>query len=167
MLKMILRLARLSLSMLLLVSAGCQSTVGAADNQAKETGEPPHFDSRLEYVRLEISGGLAGIQRSVTLQQDGKLTVKDDKQQRELDLQIKQQKTKDIYRLIPGKTESSAEKPSLPGGRCADCIVYQLTIGETGKPRVIRLDSVSLNKSPYRKVIEQLVQLMNKEFSGK
>lgn len=106
-------------------------------------------------LKVESSGGIAGIQREISLGSDGILTVKDLRRKTEATIALTPGELQEIEQL------SAALPESTPGTRpgCPDCIVHVITLVRDGKPQRIVVPTPAGTDSPYQPLLHRLFDL--------
>lgn len=111
-------------------------------------------------TELVISGGFAGIHREMSLDASGSLTTREQHSGNERSRVVGCETVQEVTALY----EAAGAPPAAPGGfapRCADCFTYTLKWYDGAKTLNYTVDSVGLEKSPYRPLLERLQALMD------
>lgn len=120
-------------------------------------------------VELKVTGGIGGVEQRITVQSGGMMIARDGGE-----VIAEEQLPRAQLDEIEGMIESvSSEKQegSLEGGGeleqpCQDCFEYTLTVHQDDEVLTVREDDISLNKSPYGKLIKTVYEIMNKRIMG-
>jgi hypothetical protein len=126
-----------------------------ASSQSKEPGWQ---------IRLDTSGGFAGVHRTLNLSNDGKLTAVDAKLARQVVAQAPENELRNI--------ESQLDKitPIQATGRlptCPDCYEYALDVHFRGQLYSTRLNDRTLPGSGLQALVNALVDLQERALAGK
>lgn len=119
---------------------------------------PPALQPGLWSVRMTLTGGIMGLQRTLEITSDGKVTVVDERASKTFTLQLTADELTNLQTLV---AESSFTAPSVPMG-CADCFIYNVEIdGGSGKPFTVQVDDTSIDASgmgPLVRYLNGLIQ---------
>ncbi|MCW9088341.1 MAG: hypothetical protein OQK54_02285 [Gammaproteobacteria bacterium] len=114
-------------------------------------------------LQLELSGGIAGIHRSLQLDHSGQLMAIDHRNGREVTRTLDNAQMARVEALLQAlpysPVQSSDDKRPLPGERCADCIVsrLQLTMDGVQHQNIHQTPSAT---SPYEALRKHLAGLL-------
>lgn len=114
-------------------------------------------------VIMRLSGGIAGLSRSLEISSDGAATAIDERSGKT----GKRQLTSDELTKLTGLINSASLKS--PGGApagCADCFIYNLEISSDSGKFAAQLDDVSLPDSGMELLAGYLGKLMNQMLAG-
>ena len=135
----------------LLISA-CVSAVTAGT----DTGS-----SRSWEVSFELSGGIVGMMKQMTIFDDGRLVAENLRRRTSVERRLSADQLRELHRLIE-------RAPSAPGmamrslGRCADCMQYRLTVtGSEGRPTVSESGAIEQQQSRNPDLIKFLIGILN------
>jgi hypothetical protein len=107
-------------------------------------------------MKLDQSGGIAGVSLSLEITSDGRLTAKDDRSGRLVVQDVPQEtmsRLMQLYSAVPAATPKS-----LPSA-CADCFIYDLQMSSAGSLVQIHADDTTLANSGAADLISFLRQL--------
>ncbi|MDH5631447.1 MAG: hypothetical protein OEZ10_00485 [Gammaproteobacteria bacterium] len=109
-------------------------------------------------IELQLSGGIAGLNRSITLVSNGQVQTVD----RRVGTRTRRQASNALMVLATDSLMQRTKMAQQPGdtqilpGRCADCIVYRLKIVNKGDAYHVNLDTLTLARSPYKALVEAM-----------
>ncbi len=113
-------------------------------------------------IRFTMSGGFAGIIRSVELSDDGLLRVSDQRTGRQSEIQIS---TTDLE-AINGWVARAQSPPLLPRfSNCRDCLHYDITIHRGNETVTAELTDLNLDQSDLSLLINKLAALQETALS--
>jgi len=118
---------------------------------------------RLWKIKFTLSGGLRGLQRVVELANTGQMTVIDQKNERQVTIQLSEE---DVTK-IAGLVEEAAHLP--PAGQlpnCADCFVYNLNMQMDSQYFSILVNDINLAESGLAPLVNILMDLQERALSG-
>jgi hypothetical protein len=102
-------------------------TACTADTQKSAT--QPESVSSVWSVNLLVTGGFAGINRQLTLDSTGRMTIKNRRKNQSWTVQASDKLVQEVGELSKTTAEQDVEFSSQrPGSDCYDCFNYQLTI---------------------------------------
>jgi hypothetical protein len=143
-----LRLVRLFPVLVLGLISACGTLVDARD-AAQQSWE----------VTLTISGGFAGVDRTVAASSDGALRVADRRRASDTTRPLtagELQQTVGVLARLSADTTAAIDRRNP---RCRDCFLYQIVYTRDGTRRQATLDSTTLASSPYAALVELLTGL--------
>lgn len=111
-------------------------------------------------VILNISGGIAGQMRQISVDETGRAVLVNKKTKSQIEKQVTPQDLQNIARLVkllPVKTA-----PDQRSSQCRDCISYQLVATVDGTNQQRATDSLNLHDSD----VNELIQAMSTLASG-
>lgn len=106
-------------------------------------------------LKVESSGGFAGIQREISVSSDGILTVRDLRRKSESTIALTPAELQEIEQLTTTLPDSAP--PTRPG--CPDCITHVITVVREGKLRRIVVPTPSAAEEPYQSLLHRLFGL--------
>jgi hypothetical protein len=133
----------------------------STDNQALPT--PSVRDQELPkltgdwHLRMEQSGGIAGISRTLEISSNGETTITDAQTKKQSVGQLSADQIAQLTELVA----SSSYKSPLKKTSCADCFIYNLQIDNGGKIFQAQVDELSLRNSGLEPLIGFLGELLN------
>jgi hypothetical protein len=115
-------------------------------------------------VRLAVSGGFAGVRQQIEVDQDGRLSLDDEKLKKHVDGQLKPPELKKLASLV---RSSFAAPPAGKSGRskCFDCFDYTLTLKADGQTIQRRYDNLSIVGSSDYRLVHMLSSTMARQLS--
>jgi hypothetical protein len=140
-----------------LLLAACQPLTMAAPQSPLAT--PTAAPAQWTTLRMDQSGGIMGLHRSVEITSAGRLTATDERTKQTVTLQLSKEQMADLQKLISAASYVTPEVPMV----CADCFVYEMSIERgTGKPWMASVDDTSIADSGLAPLIEYVRTLMEK-----
>lgn len=123
---------------------------------------PPAKVWKIEY---RVSGGFAGIRRTLELSSDGKLIATDLKQKKTVEKSISDKQIASIENLLNTTNyQQTTEARSKLSNRCADCFQHAITVTIDERQHSTAGTDVSLRNSPYASLIGALAGFVNTAF---
>ena len=112
-------------------------------------------------VRFELSGGIAGTMKQMTIFHDGRLVAENLRRRISVEKHLSTGQLLELHRLIEhAQSASGMAMESL--GRCADCMQYRLTVtGPDGRPRVSESGAIEQQQSRNPDLIRFLIVILN------
>jgi hypothetical protein len=114
-------------------------------------------------VRMDQSGGIMGLSRSIEVSSDGKFTITDQRANKMVKGQLSSGDLTRLRQMLTTIKSTSIPEPNQSG--CADCFIYTIEIQGTGTPFSIRLDDVTLPNSGLESLVAFLRGLMDKSLT--
>lgn len=115
-------------------------------------------------VELDVSGGIAGLQRNLQLDHGGQLAVVDHRTDRRVSRILNEAEMAEVHALLqalPEATDTGTNSPrAMPGGRCADCIETRLSVVVDGVHHSHTAHSGVSGSSPYDALRQHLSALL-------
>jgi hypothetical protein len=112
-------------------------------------------------VRFELSGGIAGMVKQVTVFHDGRVVAEDLRRRSRVEKRLSAGQLLDLHRLVE-QAESAPEMAVDSLSRCADCTQYRLAVtGSEGRPRVSERGAIELQQSGSPELIKFLSRILN------
>ena len=108
-------------------------------------------------VKLSLSGGFAGLNRSISLNQDGQAIYIDKRAKSRVEKQVTQQDLQDYVKLVKILPVNQALKPKPT--RCNDCINYVLVASFDGTSKRRTANDLTLGSSDANELIKNLTML--------
>lgn len=157
------------------LTAGCGASVGIMPQDVlsppvqqapKDTSEKQRAEAwEIEY---EVSGGIAGIERRLSLSGNGKIIATDPKNKRSIEQRASPEQLTKIRNILV-KTDFSRmpETRSKLTNRCADCFQHRLTVNVEGQGHRLHFTDLSLRDSEYAPLIGLLASLLDQALNLK
>lgn len=125
------------------------------------TAETQAGAARSWEVGFELSGGIAGMMKQVTISDDGRLVAENLRRRVRVEKRLSADRLRELHRLID-KAEPAPETATGFPGRCADCMQYRLTVrGPGGRPMVSEGGAVEQQQSRNPELIKFLIAILN------
>jgi len=105
-------------------------------------------------IKMNQSGGIMGLSRSIEISSDGKFTVADERKNKTVDGELSADELSKINKLVSSTQYIPAGKPD--GGGCADCFIYDLQIQRSGEKFAVQLNDISLPNSGLAPLVSYL-----------
>lgn len=139
---------------IILLITGCSP----AAREPLKTAVPPLKNEWT--IKLNHSGGIIGLSRSIEISSNGKYTVTDGREDKTITKQLSANALSELHEIVSNSEFVSPEK-SLPSG-CADCFIYNLEIQQgNGKPFSVQVDDITMPGSGMEKLIAHLRGLID------
>ena len=114
-------------------------------------------------VSMQLSGGFAGLSRSIVISNDGMATARDERSGKT----VKKQLTPDEFAQINNLVKSATLNPSSGSPAvCVDCFVYNIQVNSGGGKSTAQFDDISLPNSGMAPLVNYLRDLMSKMLAG-
>lgn len=114
-------------------------------------------------VILRLSGGIAGLSRSIEISSDGAATAKDERSNKSVKRQLTSDELTKLTSLI---NSSSLKAPTGLPSACADCFNYNIQISSDSGKFAAQLDDISLPDSGMELLAGYMGKLMNQMLAG-
>jgi hypothetical protein len=111
-------------------------------------------------VELHLSGGFAGLDRTIRLESTGRLAALDTDRQFEFEGEAAAADVEAVEALL------DAAAPAARGSDCFDCFVYELHIRVDGRTRVVGANDASLGSGEFAELVGTLSVLLQDALSG-
>jgi len=112
-------------------------------------------------VGFELSGGIAGMMKQMTVFHDGRLVAENLRRRIRVEKRLSTDQLRELHRLI----EQAESAPGMAMGspsRCADCMHYRLTVtGPEGRPTVSESGAIEQQQSRSPELIKFLIVVLN------
>ena len=125
-------------------------------NLVKSIPQPLPSPSSNWIVKLNQSGGIAGVQLNIEISSDGQLRAEDQRSNRIVTQTLPPQTLTKIHQLM-GTT--SVSMTGVPQSGCADCFIYDLEIQTEESNYHINVDDVTMKNSSAAELITLLSKL--------
>ena len=140
-----------TLSVTLLISA-CAPEV---------TPGTPAGIARSWQVGFELSGGIAGTVKRMTISHEGRLVAENLRRRLNIERRLSADQLRELHRLIE-RAQPAPEIGERSLGRCADCMQYRLTVSEPeGRPTVSESGAIERQQSRNPDLIRFLIVILN------
>lgn len=106
-------------------------------------------------LKVESSGGIAGIQREISVSSDGILTVRDLRRKTETTIALTPGELQEIEQL----TAALPDNAPAPRPGCPDCITHVITVARDGKQKQIVVPTPTAADSPGQNLLRRLFGL--------
>jgi len=110
-----------------------------------------------------MSGGFAGIQRSVELSDDGVLRVEDRNTGRQVTAQIS---TTDLEAITTLLTQVQPASSSPRFSNCRDCLYYEITVQRGNETFTAEMSDLDLDQSALSLLINTLARVQEQALAG-
>jgi hypothetical protein len=138
----------LAMAIALLIT-GCKQSSGIAYT-------PPPITEEWT-VSMTQSGGIMGLQRSITVTSDGKYTVTDERAGNTVKNKLTEAQTTELQDLVTSLEFTAPKKPAI----CADCFVYDVEIQSNGQKMIVQADDIALPDSGIAPLVDFLRGIMD------
>jgi len=101
------------------------------------TAGPQAVAARSWEVSFELSGGIAGMMKQMTVSHDGRLVAENLKRRTRVEKRMSPDQLRDLDRMIGQARPEQATPTGILGRRCADCIHYRVTVTGAGDGRTL------------------------------
>lgn len=129
------------------------ATLAVEPSAVPPTAEPVCTPTSAWSLELKISGGFAGVARSLTVSSRGQLTAVDERSQETATTSLSPQDLADLEPLVCAASQSPAAA-RLPA--CNDCFNYVLTISDGVTPHTWTWNDISLRDHPAVPLVQAL-----------
>jgi hypothetical protein len=131
---------------------------GCSQVQAETPAAPLPILENNWTIKMEQSGGIMGLQRSVEVSSDGSYTVTDERADKTFTGKLTDDELIKLQDMVTGMQYTA---PTMPGGVCADCFIYDIQIQSDGKGLTVQLDDISLPESGLDPLVTTLRNMMD------
>ena len=112
-------------------------------------------------VGFELSGGIAGMMKQMTISHDGRLVAENLRRRIHVEKRLSTDQMRELHRLIEQAQSAQGAAMGFPG-RCADCTQYRLTVtGREGRPAVSEGGTLEQRQSGSPELIKFLIGVLN------
>ena len=108
-------------------------------------------------VSMQLSGGIAGLSRSIEITSNGAVVAKDERNGKTVNRQLTSNELNQLMNLIKS---SSLKTSSGSPGACADCFIYAIKITSDNGIFSSTSDDVNLSNSGMSSVVKYLMDLL-------
>jgi hypothetical protein len=130
--------------------------LAACSKSASPTYTPPVLEETWA-VKMTVSGGIAGILRTIDVNSTGSYSVADQRSGKIATGNLTEAELATLQALISSLEVSTPKNPSA----CADCFEYELEIESGGKKMIASADDLSLGESGMGELVQFLRQTMD------
>ena len=129
---------------------------GCSLQKAEATNVAPVLEEDWS-VKMTLSGGIAGLMRTIEVKADGSYTVTDARAGNTASGELTEDELARLEEMISTLEFSALNNPSA----CADCFVYDIEIVSGGQKMVVNVDDVTLGDSGVVRVVQFLRGIMD------
>jgi len=120
------------------------------------TGAPATWE-----VRFELSGGIVGMMKQMTISHDGRLVAENLRRRTRVEKRLSSDELRELHQLIERAGSAPGTVTDFPG-RCADCMQYRLTVAQSGsKPSVSDSGTLGRQRSGTPELARFLTTILN------
>lgn len=123
------------------------------------TPGPPEVDVSWT-LRMDHSGGIMGLSRSIEISSDGKFTVSDERDNSTVEGQLSANELATLRDLL--NSLKDIQVPATGRTTCADCFVYAIEFKDDGKSFRAELDDTTLADSGLEPLVTFVRGIMEK-----
>lgn len=109
------------------------------------------------HIRLDQTGGIAGVSRTLEISSDGKMTTSDERTQKQDTRQLSSEEMSKLSDLVASAQYQVVKQPM----GCADCFIFDLQISNGGKAFHAQTDQVNLPATGLEPLVGFLGELLN------
>ncbi len=135
-----------------LLIAGCSPSF-TPEPLKTPTTEPPALDGGWT-VKMNYSGGIMGLSRSIEVSSNGKFTVVDEQADKTITGELSADELLKVNEQVLSSEYISATKPDGMG--CADCFIYDLKIQRDEEKFAVQLNDITLPNSGLEALVTHL-----------
>ncbi len=128
----------------------------ACSKSASPTYTPPVLEETWA-VKMTVSGGIAGILRTIDVNSTGSYSVADQRSGKIVTGTLTEAELATLQGLISALEVSTPKNPPI----CADCFEYELEIESGGKKMIASTDDISLGETGMGELVEFLRQTLD------
>ena len=128
----------------------------ACSKDASPTYTPPVLEETWA-VKMTLSGGIAGLLRTIDVNSTGSYSVADQRAGKVITGTLSEADLATLQSLISSLEVSTPKNPSM----CADCFEYELEIESGGKKMIASTDDLSLGETGMGELVQFLRQTMD------
>jgi hypothetical protein len=110
-------------------------------------------------IKMDQTGGIMGLSRSIEISSGGKFTVTDERADRTIKGQLSATELAQLQDLL--NTMKSVKVTGIEQTGCADCFVYNIDIQGEGKPFTAQVNDITLEKSGLSPLVTFLTDIMD------
>ena len=140
------------MTFLLLLNIGCSRLMP----QATPLPTPLALEETWS-VKMTLSGGIAGLMRSIEVTSDGSYTVSDERAGTTITGEMEDDELKRLEDLL----STLESNPPTGNSACADCFVYDIEIHSNGETVTASADDITLGDSGMGSLVQFLQGMMN------
>jgi len=130
---------------------------------AKPVPQPLPSPSRRWTIKLNQSGGFAGVQLNVEISSDGQLTAQDQRTNRSVTQTLPSQTMTKLNQFI---SNLSIPSTGVPQSACADCYIYDMNIQTEESDLHILVDDVTIKNTSAADLIMFVIKLRDGALSS-
>ena len=109
---------------------------------------------------LHVTGGFAGVDRSLDVKSDGQLTATDRRADRQVSGRVPARELPALSNLIANASLADSSRSSA----CRDCFQYEISVRIDGKTGTARTNDTGAG--PLQPLVRTLISLLNRALSG-
>jgi len=110
-------------------------------------------------VELHVTGGFAGMRRSIYIGNNAKVIVKDARRKLYIERILTQTQLDEVAALLP--QEQGKQQAPRGFNKCRDCFNYRLAYRNKGQSGRIKANDMSLAKTKDKALIHKLMAIQN------
>ena len=123
--------------------------------------ETPAGTARSWEVRFELSGGIAGTMKKMTIHHDGRLMAENLRRRLSVERRLSADQLRELHRLVE-HAQPAPEAAVRSMGRCADCMQYRLSVtGSEGRAPVSESGTIEQQQPRNLDLIKFLIGILN------
>ncbi len=107
-------------------------------------------------VTFSQSGGFAGVQLSIEVASDGRMSAEDQRSGKRVTKQLDSATLEKMSSVVSSVAASSSQSPH---SACADCFLYDLQVASGGRTNRVQVDDTTLAASGAQELIALLQQV--------
>ena len=131
----------------------------------KDTTFSSNYSSNKWSVILSVSGGIKGVSRNISVDSNGLLIINDLKLNKSFRDKVNKEKMIELNTIIEKNVKfSEMNNSNKLTTKCRDCLSYKLSIRWDDLQRLAVSDDLNIHKSPYNKLIDNLLRLDSKKY---
>ena len=120
------------------------------------TYSPPAIEDDWS-VNMTLSGGIAGLMRTIEVKADGSFTVTDKRVGNTVSGELTEDELAKLEEMLSSLKFSTSKNPSA----CADCFEYEIEIISGGQKMLVNADDVTLGDSGIGTLVQFLRGMMD------
>lgn len=155
----------------MLVFGACrtpETTVVTPEKPTDESTPEGKKDATSWQMELKITGGFAGVKWKLTLDDQGQLTVQDEKKDITVQSHLSQERLDQVNSIITELASSGLEDRDETDilEPCPDCFQYTLKIVYDGQRCQVVENDETLSESPYQTLMMNLYEVIQQALQG-
>jgi len=126
------------------------------------TAETPARTVATREVRFELSGGIVGMMKQMTIFPDGRLVAENLRRHTRVEKRLSSDELWELHRLLERAESVPGTVMGFPS-RCADCMQYRLTVVQSGgKTTVSESGTLGRQRPGNPELTKLLITILNK-----